>query len=413
MNSLSTEITELHEAPAHRAWILFDGDCGSCANLAARLSGVFARRGFTFEPLQAKRSQEALCLSEAEALAEMRVLMRDGRAVAGADSIIFLAQHVWWMRPVVWFAKLPGARVLLRRGYAWVAAHRHCTIRGGPSRLARTRWLPLVLLPLLAIAARALLPAWGFMWAMAFAIFAGCKWLTFSLAIARSPRPRGFRSAAYLLAWPGMDAERFLSAAPARPLSTRAALAGASAAAARVALGAVLLFAVARHASHPLLAGWIGMFGMVLILHFGSFDLISVAWRKLRIDAPPIMDAPLRSRSVAEFWGRRWNAAFNNLALRFVFRPLARRTGAPLATLAAFAASGLIHESVISLPAGAGFGLPIAYFLAQGAALLLERRFGANRLFTIAVVAGPAFWLFHPPFVDRVILPFMQTIGAL
>jgi hypothetical protein len=29
------------------------------------------------------------------------------------------------------------------------------------------------------------------------------------------------------------------------------------------------------------------------------------------------------------------------------------------------------------------------------------------------IVAGPAFWLFHPPFVKGVILTFMQAIGAL
>ena len=45
------------------------------------------------------------------------------------------------------------------------------------------------------------------------------------------------------------------------------------------------------------------------------------------------MDAPLRSVSVGEFWSRRWNGAFNQLALRLVFRPLARRAGTTVATL--------------------------------------------------------------------------------
>jgi len=34
-------------------------------------------------------------------------------------------------------------------------------------------------------------------------------------------------------------------------------------------------------------------------------------------------------------------------------------------------------------------------------------------LFTMIVVGAPAYWLFHPPFVTRVIIPFMRAIGAL
>jgi D-alanyl-lipoteichoic acid acyltransferase DltB (MBOAT superfamily) len=161
------------------------------------------------------------------------------------------------------------------------------------------------------------------------------------------------------------------------------------------------------------------MFGMILILHFGLFALLNAAWRALRVDARPIMEQPLRSTSVAEFWGRRWNGAFNDLALGLVFRPVARRTGVAVATLVAFAVSGLIHEFVISLPAGAGFGLPTGYFILQGLAILAQRKLAALQgditgwLFTMIVVAGPAYWLFHPPFVRNVILPFMHTIGAL
>jgi alginate O-acetyltransferase complex protein AlgI len=161
------------------------------------------------------------------------------------------------------------------------------------------------------------------------------------------------------------------------------------------------------------------MAGMVLILHFGLFALVSLGWRALRVDAAPIMDAPLRSTSVAEFWGRRWNAAFNDLALGVVFRPMARRIGPAGATLSAFVVSGLIHEIVISLPAGAGYGLPTAYFLLQGTAVLIQRKTAALRgaisgwMFTMIVVAAPVFWLFHPPFVARVIVPFLQAIGAL
>jgi len=147
------------------------------------------------------------------------------------------------------------------------------------------------------------------------------------------------------------------------------------------------------------------------------------------------MNAPLRSKTVSEFWGRRWNSAFNRLAFEFISRPITRRLalrnscdtarrspgilalhfGTGIATLTAFLVSGLIHELVISLPAGAGYGLPTAYFLLQRVGILLERAFPQirGRLFTILITAVPAFWLFHPPFILNVILPFMKAIRAL
>jgi len=254
---------------------------------------------------------------------------------------------------------------------------------------------------------------------MAFAIFFGCKWLTLGLAMNRAARVCPFRATAYLFAWPGMDATRFLSPALAPSIRRATLFRNAALALARIVLGAFLLFAIARQIHQPIVAAWIGMTGMILTLHFGLFALLSLGCRAVRVEAPRIMDAPLRSTSVAEFWGRRWNGAFNDLALGLVFRPLVRRTGVAIATLSAFAASGLVHETVISLPAGAGFGLPTAYFLLQGLAVLLQRKSVALRgtisgwLFTMLVVAGPAFWLFHPQFIRRVILPFMHAIGAL
>jgi len=134
------------------------------------------------------------------------------------------------------------------------------------------------------------------------------------------------------------------------------------------------------------------------------------------------MHNPLRSVSLVEFWGRRWNTAFHELVHRFTFRPLARRVGATGATLLVFFLSGLVHEIVISLPARGGCGLPTAYFVVQGLAVAAEhtpvgRRIGLGRgwrgrLFTLTVAAAPAGWLFHPPFIHHVILPMLHALGA-
>ena len=57
-----------------------------------------------------------------------------------------------------------------------------------------------------------------------------------------------------------------------------------------------------------------------------------------------------------------------------------------------------------------------------GAVMAWERRLppgrrqdagATRRLFTLLVVAAPAFWLFHPPFIHHVIVPFLKTINAL
>ena len=416
-----TETTEASEAAPSGGWIFFDEDCRFCRALVLRFEQVLAKRGFHFEPLQRKWVQERLSLTPEQALEEMRVLTSAGEVFGGADAVIFLARQLWWAAPFAALGRFAVVHALVDRSYRWIAAHRACAINSSSrsSLPARTSWLALALLPLLALGLKPLLPSWAFMWAMAFAVFFGCKWLTLGIAMRRAGQVCPLRATAYLFAWPGMDAARFLSPDLAAPLSASAALKSSAFATLRVVLGSILLFTVARHVENPLVAGWIGMIAMILMLHFGLFALLSVGWRKLRVDAAPIMDAPLRSCSVAEFWGRRWNGAFNDLALGLVFRPLARRVGVTAATLIAFAGSGLVHELVISLPAGGGYGLPTGYFLCQALAILAQRKAASLRgdlsgwLFTMIVVAGPAYWLFHPPFVTRVILPFMRAIGAL
>src|SRR2546421_8892735 len=134
------------------------------------------------------------------------------------------------------------------------------------------------------------------------------------------------------------------------------------------------------------------------------------------------MRARIAARSVGEFWGARWNTAFHILARDYVVAPLRPRIGVPAATMAAFAASGLVHEAVISLPVRAGFGLPMGYFLLQGLAVLAERSSAGRRLhlgrgrrgriLTLAVSGIPAFYLFHPAFVLGVVVPFMRWAGA-
>jgi alginate O-acetyltransferase complex protein AlgI len=279
------------------------------------------------------------------------------------------------------------------------------------------------LLPVIALPAAAFLgyslPPWQFMWLLAFAIFFALKWATWLRA--HGETRSWTRSFAYLFLWPGMDAESFLApAVRVAPPTAKQWLATL----AQTLTGAALLWLVVRRLPDiPLLCGWTGMLGAGLLLHFGSFRLVALFWRWRGIDARPIMDAPLRSTSLAEFWGRRWNLGFRDLAHTLLFSPAQRALGAAMATVLVFIFSGLIHDLVISVPARGGYGLPTLYFLIQASALLFERSRRGRRLglacgtrgwlFTLVFVAAPACILFHPPFISRVFLPFMRAIGAL
>lgn len=284
-------------------------------------------------------------------------------------------------------------------------------------------WWALFLLPVAAAAAvPSSWPRWALMWAVATAVYAACKWVSWrrSAACAGS----GPRLAGYFLAWPGMNARSFLDPAPSPP--PRAPSPGEWAAAAlKVAIGATLLWGLAR-ALPPhldLAVGWVGMIGIVTALHFGFFHMLSCAWRAAGIDAPRIMDDPAAARTLGDFWGRRWNVAFRDLTFEHLFRPLAGRVGPRAAVLLGFLASGAAHDAVISYPALGGYGLPTGYFLIQGAGLLFERgrmkrALGlghglVGRAWTMAIVILPAGMLFHPPFVREVVLPFMKAIGSI
>jgi hypothetical protein len=273
--------------------------------------------------------------------------------------------------------------------------------------------------PIAIIYFRNRMQSWVFMWLLATAIFAICKSQSWFAASDLARRATWQRNAGYLFLWPGMNATQFLDATIIVPRPTTREWIFAIA---KNFSGAALIWLVARRMPYPLLAAWIGMLGLILILHFGAFHLLSLAWRSAGISAQPIMQHPLESKSLSEFWGKRWNLGFRQLSHDWIFAPIRKHFGIATATLAAFAASGLIHDLVISVPARAGYGLPTAYFLAQGIGVLIERsnlgaKIGLQQgatgwLWMAFFTAAPAYFLFHPWFAMRVMLPFLRAIGA-
>src|SRR5271166_4024709 len=120
-------------------------------------------------------------------------------------------------------------------------------------------WLPLVLLPTLAICFRDSLAPWLLMWLLAFLIFAGLKVITWWKARNSVPHSSG-RSIAYLAAWPGMDAETFLDSRKRAPAPHfREWLWALS----KTFFGAALLWQVVRRVPepYPLIRGWVVLAG--------------------------------------------------------------------------------------------------------------------------------------------------------
>jgi hypothetical protein len=205
------------------------------------------------------------------------------------------------------------------------------------------------------------------------------------------------RALGYLALWPGMDPAPFARTAPAAGSGLVAW--GAF----KMAIGAGLLSIGAGVPALDLVRVFAGI---GLLIHFGLCDVLAGCWRRQGVAVERLFVNPAASRSLGEFWGRRWNLAFHAVARDFVFRPVARRWGATAGILATFLFSGLLHELLLSVPAGGGYGLPTAYFVLHGLLVLVERSWKLrSRVWTLFWVLAPAPLLFHPPFLRAFILP--------
>jgi hypothetical protein len=393
-------VTDQRGEREETARLLYDAACPRCSRLAARWARPLARQGIGISSLQ----------DSGRPLTEMEVCPAGGSTLGGVDALLYLARRFWWARPLLLLTRIPGALAVMRSLYGWIARHRH-------ARFDLVRWLPPIAVPAAVFVLRSTLAPWAFMWILAIAIFAGAKWITWWPHRRTGDRLRRW---GYLLAWPGLDADEFLSDRCVAPRGSDWLLALM-----KSSFGALLVWAVAGavHSKYPVTAGWIGMVGLTFLVHFGAFHLLALAWQSAGIAARPLMYNPVLARSLSDFWSRRWNVAFHRAAHDLMFQPLRRRCGIPGATIATFCASGLVHDLVISVPARAGYGLPTAYFLLQGLGVVFEhsklgRHLGLGggwrgRAFALLLTAAPVYWLFHPSFVQRVVLPFLEAIGAL
>ncbi len=220
--------------------------------------------------------------------------------------------------------------------------------------------------------------------------------------------PAGWRWWGYVWFWPGLDVRPWLQAR--RQVAATEGLrwfAGLPA----LGFGVALIAGSARVIENEWLQTWAGMVGVILCLHFGAFRWLAFFWQRVGVPVKPIMDVPLLAGSLSEFWGGRWNRGFRDFAQCCIGLPVARRWGRSVALWSVFVFSGLIHEIVISVPAGAGYGWPLGYFLLQALGVMAEKRLSLKGHLWVLTMTGPgALLLFHPPFVERVMSPFLETL---
>lgn len=231
------------------------------------------------------------------------------------------------------------------------------------------------------------------------------------------PLPLG-RWLGFAALWPGMRPGPF-SRPFAAPLPGAGQLVGKGSV--RILIGIVLIAAACLSwdaTRSRLLATALLLPGLSLIVHFGVFDVLAGAWRWAGIDCKPLFRSPLRSTSLGEFWGRRWNLAFSEMTALALYQPLVRRVGRRPALAVSFLGSGLLHELAISVPVRAGFGLPLGYFALHGTLMLIEGRLAMagrpidsrpwiGRAWTLGWLLVPLPILFHRPFLAGVVWPLI------
>jgi hypothetical protein len=104
----------------------------------------------------------------------------------------------------------------------------------------------------------------------------------------------------------------------------------------------------------------------------------TVVWLPSGRMLAPLHCRPWQARSIADFWGRRWNLWFSDWFRYVLFTRLRRRPVLALGLI--FGLSGVMHEWVINVPlyyltSRVWFGSMMIYFLLQAAGLLVEHRF--------------------------------------
>ena len=101
--------------------------------------------------------------------------------------------------------------------------------------------------------------------------------------------------------------------------------------------------------------------------------VVRTLYRAIGISVPRQQIVPIVSRSVQEFWGKRWNRAVSAWLRTHCFLPFARRRQIRIGLVAAFCASAVFHAYFTWVAVGGVMAFAMAgFFLIQGMFVLFE-----------------------------------------
>lgn len=220
----------------------------------------------------------------------------------------------------------------------------------------------------------------------------GVLWLVFALLFMRmidvcseAKRPLWFRLGLALLAFDPRDMKRVQPRLDLRALGRAAAWGGLFVA------GALFELLLRERGLGPSAStGWLAHAGWPLAWLVGATatyalmdalgTLAGVLFGLFGLELQPFQRSPILSKTLAEFWGRRWNREVGRWLHRWCFLPLARQGHDGLGLAAAFAFSALFHGVAALAALGWTGALPMfAFFIVQGGLVAVERALGVAR----------------------------------
>jgi len=142
---------------------------------------------------------------------------------------------------------------------------------------------------------------------------------------------------------------------------------------------AVALF-LAPYPSRPgVLRTVIGATSAYLVVE-GAARLAEAFLALAGVRSGPLHDAPIRARTVGEFWSRRWNLAVHVWLNEHAFRPTAVRLGSAMGVMAAFGASAILHFVPIWIALDWQHAMVMgSFFVLHGGIVIVESKLGVVR----------------------------------